>query len=82
MFDIEQAGAWLLGHDARAVASRGLDPQGTLRSLERILTPETDPDGALLLVRQMPPRGRDRQLSLLSAFCAGLFEVATHIVAR
>jgi predicted nucleotidyltransferase len=77
-FDIEQAGAWLLGHDARAVVSRGPDPQGMLRSLERILTPETDPDGTLPLVKQMPPGDHDRQLSLLSAFCAGLFEVAPH----
>jgi hypothetical protein len=45
-----------------------------LESLDAILRPEIDPDGALRLVAQMPPGQRDRQLSLLTAFCAGLLE--------
>lgn len=48
----------------------------TLESLDVILRPELDPDGALRLVAQMPPGDRERQLSLLAAFCAGLFETS------
>jgi hypothetical protein len=39
-----------------------------------ILEPEIDPGGALSLVAQMPPGQRNRQVSLLTAFCDGLFE--------
>jgi predicted nucleotidyltransferase len=73
-FDIDRAGAWLLGRDARGVLAHGPDPRGSLERLDAILRPELDPDGALRLVAQMPPGDRDRQLSLLTAFCAGLFE--------
>jgi predicted nucleotidyltransferase len=73
-FDFDQAGAWLLGKDAREVLAHGPDPGRSLESLEAILRPEIDPDGALRLVAQMPPGQHDRQLSLLTAFCAGLFE--------
>jgi predicted nucleotidyltransferase len=75
-FDLDQAGAWLLGKDARQVLAPGPDPRGSLESLDAILRPEIDPDGALRLVAQMPPGQRDRQLSLLTAFCAGLFETS------
>jgi len=68
------AGAWLLGKDAREVLALGPDPRRSLGSLESILRPETDPNGAMRLVGQMPPGDRERQLSLLTAFCAGLFE--------
>ena len=52
------------------------DPRRSLESLDTILRAEIDPDGALRLVAQMPPGDRDRQLSLLAAFCAGLFETS------
>jgi len=73
-FDLQLASAWLLGKDARQVLAHGPDPRGSLASLDAILRPEIDVDGALRLVTQMPPGDRDRQLSLLTAFCAGLFE--------
>lgn len=73
-FDVELAGAWLLGRDARGVLAHGPELRRSLESLDAILTPELDPDGALRLIAQMPPGDRDRQLSLLTAFCAGLFE--------
>jgi predicted nucleotidyltransferase len=75
-FDLELAGAWLLGKDARQVLAHSPDPRGSLESLDAILRPEIDGDGALRLVTQMPPGDRDRQLLLLTAFCAGLFEGA------
>ena len=73
-FDVETAGAWLLGKDAREVLAHGADLRRSLESLDAILTPEIDPAGALRLVAQMPPGDRDRQLSLLTSFSAGLFE--------
>ena len=73
-FDVETAGAWLLGKDAREVLAHGADLRRSLESLDAILMPEIDPDGALRLVAQMPPGDRDRQLSLLTSFSAGLFE--------
>jgi len=73
-FDLEKAGAWLLGKDARDVLAHGPDPQGSRETLDAILRPEIDPDGALRLVAQMPPGDRDRQVSLLAAFHAGLFK--------
>jgi predicted nucleotidyltransferase len=71
-FDVEQAGAWLLGKDAREVLSHGPDPKTALDALDAILRPEIDADGALKLVAQMPGGNRDRQLSLLTAFRSGL----------
>jgi predicted nucleotidyltransferase len=73
-FDLEKAGAWLLGKDALDVLAHGPDPRGSLETLDAILRPEIDPDGALRLVAQMPPDDRDRQVSLLAAFHAGLFK--------
>ena len=75
-FDLDTAGAWLLGRDAREVLDHGPDPRRSLERLDAILRPEVDLDGALRLVAQMPPGNRDRQLSLLAAFCAGLFETS------
>lgn len=75
-FDLDQAGAWLLGKDARQVLAHGPDPRGSLESLDAILRPEIDSEGALRLVAQMPPGQRDRQLSLLAAFCTGLFDTS------
>lgn len=71
-FDLEEAGALLLGRDARGVLERGVDQRRTLGSLVAILEPEIDPDGALRLVGQMPGSDRERQLQLLTAFHAGL----------
>ena len=73
-FDVEQAGAWLLGRDAREVLTHGPDPKTALEALDLILRPETDPDGSSQLVAQMPGVNRDRQLSLLTAFHSGLVE--------
>lgn len=73
-FDIDKAGAWLLGRDAREVLARSPDQRTFLGRLDAILRPEIDPDGPLRLVAQMPPGDRDRQMSLLIAFCAGLLE--------
>jgi predicted nucleotidyltransferase len=73
-FDLETAGAWLLGKDAREILAHGPDPGKSFASLDAILRPEIDPDGALRLVAQMPPGDRDRQLALLAAFCGGLFD--------
>jgi predicted nucleotidyltransferase len=73
-FDIDKAGAWLLGKDARGVLAHGPDTQGALANLDAILRPELDPDGSLRLVAQMPPGDRDRQFALLTTFCAGLFD--------
>jgi predicted nucleotidyltransferase len=73
-FDLDKAGAWLLGRDARAVLAAGPEPGTALEGLETILLPEIDPDGALRLVAQMPSWDRERQLALLTAFCAGLLE--------
>lgn len=71
-FDLQEAGAWLLGKDAREVLTHGSAPQNSLDNLHAILEPETDPDGALRLVGQMPAGARDRQMALLRAFHAGL----------
>jgi predicted nucleotidyltransferase len=73
-FDLERAGAWLLGKDALDVLAHGRDLRSSLETLDAILRPEIDPDGAVRLVAQMPPGDRDRQLSLLAAFHAGLFK--------
>jgi predicted nucleotidyltransferase len=75
-FDLDKAGAWLLGRDAREVLAHGPDPPRSLRSLEAILRPEVDPDGALRFVAQMSPGDREHQMSLLTAFFAGLFEIS------
>lgn len=71
-FDLQKAGAWLLGKDAREVLAHGPDPRGSLDTLDAILRPEIDPDGVLRLVAQMPPGDRERQVSLLTAFHTGL----------
>jgi predicted nucleotidyltransferase len=76
-FDLNEAGAWLLGKDARQVLAHGPDPGRSVENLDAILKPEIDPDGALSLVAQMPPGQPDRQVVLLTAFCDGLFET-TH----
>jgi predicted nucleotidyltransferase len=73
-FDLQAAGAWLLGKHAREVLAYGRDLERSLESLDAILRPEIDPDGPLRLVAQMPAGDRDRQLRLLTAFAAGLFE--------
>ena len=75
-FDLDEAGAWLLGKDAHEVLAHGPDPRKSLESLDAILRPEIDPDGALRLVTQMPVGQRDRQVALLTAFYAGLFETS------
>jgi predicted nucleotidyltransferase len=73
-YDLDLAAAWLLGRDARQVLSHGGEPALALREISRILLPETDADGPLRLVSQMPPGDRDRQLACLVAFRDGFFE--------
>jgi hypothetical protein len=68
------AGAWLLGRDARDVLAHGPEAEKSLGNLQAMLWGEIDPAGALRLVAQMPPGDRERHLSLLTAFCGGLFE--------
>lgn len=75
-FDLEQAGACLLGRDGRDVLRQGPEPESALASLTAILRPEIEADGTLRLVAQMPAGNRDRQLALLTAFCAGLFDAS------
>jgi predicted nucleotidyltransferase len=43
-FDLDEAGAWLLGKDARGVLAHGPDTDGSLESLDAILRAEIDPD--------------------------------------
>jgi predicted nucleotidyltransferase len=73
-FDLEKAGAWLLGRDAREVLTHGPDPKAALSALDVILRSETDADGSLQLVAQMPGSTLDRQISLLTAFHVGLLD--------
>lgn len=73
-FDLEKAGAWLLGKDVRQVVGYGPEPTVSLARLDVLLRPEIDTEGPLRLVTQMPFGDRERQLSLLTAFYAGLFE--------
>lgn len=75
-FDLDRAGAWLLGRDVKAILASGPEPSDAIKRLETILLPEIDADGALRLVAQMPGWDRERQLALLTAFCAGLFDTA------
>ena len=70
------ASPFFLGKDARAVLAHGADFQRSLESLDAILRPEIDPAGALDLIAQMPLGQHDRQLSTLTAFCAGLFDIS------
>ena len=72
-FDLDRAGAWLLGKDARQVLAEGDTPQAILAVLSRILDPELDPDGNLWLATDMHPTRIESSLELLNAFHAGLF---------
>jgi predicted nucleotidyltransferase len=56
-FDLEEAGAWLLGKDAREVLAHGPDPQRSLEAIVAILRPEIDPEGTLQLIG-LPRRSR------------------------
>lgn len=71
-FDLERAGAWLLGADARSVLQGSDACDATLATLHTILAPEIDADGPLRLVGQMPSSDREWQLALLDAFHSGL----------
>jgi predicted nucleotidyltransferase len=71
-FDMEEAGAYLLGKDAREVLTRGPDLQQSLQGLDELLRPEIDPEGPLRLVGQMPLGNLERRLDLLAALHAGL----------
>jgi predicted nucleotidyltransferase len=71
-FDLDRAGAWLLGKDARQVLELGENHLETLNVLCQILEPETDPDGPFCLVADMAPTRIGLGLELLAAFHAGL----------
>ncbi len=72
-FDYEQTGAWLLGRDARAAMLKHSARFETLvASLEAVLAPELDPEGALALVSQLNAHDPGKMLGLLAMFHTGL----------
>jgi predicted nucleotidyltransferase len=71
-FDLDRAGAWLLGYDARRVLLSSEDSETALASVERVLQPEILSDGPLQLAGEMRNTDPETSLSLLSAFHAGL----------
>ena len=71
-FDLDRAGAWLLGKDAGQVLDLGNNPQATRQVLRQILEPEADPDGALRLVSDMVSIRVGFGLELIAAFLDGL----------
>lgn len=69
-YDLETAGAWLLGADAHAVMIQDMQALGALLKL---LRPELDRAGSLRLVADVARfTDADRALRLLDAFHAGL----------
>lgn len=70
-FDVNEAGAWMLGHDARELLSGGEDTYA-LDEVLKISSAEADPDGALTLVRDIRNEPAQTTLDLLSAFDAAL----------
>ena len=72
-FDFEATGAWLAGHDARAlILQHGHRADLLLRTLSDLLRREVDPNGALTLVTQMSATAPENSLQLLLAFHRGL----------
>jgi predicted nucleotidyltransferase len=71
-FDLDRAGAWLLGRDARAVLDLGAEPKTALAELNSLLEVEIDPAGPLRMIGQMAVGDRERQLLLVTAFHSGL----------
>jgi predicted nucleotidyltransferase len=71
-FDVDRAGAWLLGADARRVLEHGEAPDVCLNQLHSILESEIEPDGRLRLVSEMRETDAEAALGLLVAFHSGL----------
>lgn len=71
-FDLDRAGAWLLGKDSRKVLDLGEKPAMLLDALRGILIRETDPEGSLALVSDLRAARPDQGLDLLMAFRKGL----------
>ena len=71
-FDLDRAGAWLLGIDSRKVLDLGEHPSMLLDALRGILALETDTEGALALVSDFRAATLDQGLDLLTAYRKGL----------
>ena len=67
-FDYEEAGAWLLGHDMARLLPIAAHPR-----IDGLLERETDPDGAVHLIGDLPIEA-DRALSLLQRLKEGFKE--------
>jgi len=74
-FDLDRAGAWLLGKDARHVLEQSADFVQILAVIAHLLAAETDLEGPLRLASDMHPANVGRSLELLCAFQAGLVEL-------
>lgn len=70
-FDVDRAGAWLLGSDARSVLDAGPAPDGSVAFVSAILSRETDPNGTLALVGEMTGIQPAPALLLLESFFEG-----------
>jgi predicted nucleotidyltransferase len=57
-FDLDQAGAWLLGQDARRLLSSGQTPELAIGFAAEILQRESLEEGALQLASEMCPANR------------------------
>ena len=71
-FDYDEAGAWLVGHDAaRCIVDHSREPMRVLDGVEEILEAEVDPHGNLRLVGEMG-RQAEGALRLLGGFRNGI----------
>ena len=70
-YDYSRAGAWMLGHDMRVLLHSESDDSSVSATLD-LLAPELDPDGALLLVRDMRGSQAQEAFDLLAALEADL----------
>lgn len=71
-FDLDQAGAWLLGLDARRLLSSGKTPELAIGFAAAILQRESLEQGTLRLASEMCPANPQAALELLRAFHSGL----------
>lgn len=72
-FDLEMAGAWLLGRDARDQLQKTSSRFDVLMlRLDEVLVPEIDPSGKLNLAADIGGQDVERALGLLTAFHRGL----------
>jgi predicted nucleotidyltransferase len=72
-YDLEELGAWLLGHDAvNEIRSNPHSRPSVLESVLAIVIRECDPGGPLRLVGDAEGADINRRIALLGAFRAGL----------